>query len=381
MNFYESLNWEKMLREYENSSERQFDIQKYHRILSPEMPDFLEEYVQTPAMQRLKGIGLLCGTDWTPLYQNRFYYSRLDHSIGVALIVYHFTKDKKQTLAGLFHDISTPIFSHVSEFRKGDALTQTENENETENVIRSSKEICRLLKRDGIKIEEVSDYHLYSIADNERPQLSADRLEYMFPSGAALQGSWTLDEIQSVYEKIAVLKNERNEDELGFVSENEAEIYFEKFLETGHILQLNENKLTLELLGKITNLAIKLKIVSEGDCMKISESEAFNRFEKAMINLKQNHDSEKKCPDDFKTFCSYLRTFRSMTKIEHTQTPLANHFCVNLEVKQRYINPLVKTKNGETKRLTEISEKCASRMKDFLNYHDTKFGCVKLENV
>lgn len=35
-----------------------------------------------------------------------------------------------------------------------------------------------LLKRDGISFEEISDYKRYPIADNPRPQLSADRLEY-----------------------------------------------------------------------------------------------------------------------------------------------------------------------------------------------------------
>ena len=370
MNFYDNLDWNTMLRSYPKDEGRSFNIQQYYSILSPDKPDFLEKYINTPAMQRLKGIGLLCGTDWTPLYQNRFYYSRLDHSIGVALIVWNFTKDKKQTLAGLFHDISTSIFSHVAEFRKGDALTQSESENLTENVIRSSKEICELLKQDKIKIEEVKDYHIYPIADNERPQLSADRLEYMFPSGASLQGSWTLNQIKQVYKKIEVLKNESGIDELGFNSLNEAKIYCEKFLETGHILQLNENKLTLQLLAEITNLAIKLKILTEDDCLKISEEEAFCHFEKAALSWKDNSQ-------DFENFSVLLKTFRTMTKIEHTEKALDNHFCVNLNVKQRYINPLVKI-NGITKRLSDFSEKSSLMIQDFLSYKDKEFGCVKL---
>ena len=373
MNFYDSLDWNTMLRSYPKTEERRFDIKKYYTILSPEMPDFLEKYVQTPAMQRLQGIGLLCGTDWTPLYKNRFYYSRLDHSIGVALIVWNFTRDKRQTLAGLFHDISTSIFSHVAEFRKGDTMTQSDSENLTEAVIRSSKEICELLVEDGIKIEEISDYHIYPVADNERPQLSADRLEYMFPSGASLQGSWNLEEIKKVYKKIVVLKNEQGIDELGFNSLEEAEIYTEKFLETGHILQLNENKLTLQLLAEITNLAIKLNILTEEDCLTISEEEAFNRFEKAARGWKDNsYESER--------FRTLLKTFRTMTEIEHTEKPLGNHFCVNLAVKQRYINPLVQI-NGETKRISEVSEKCSRLIQDFLSYQDKPFGCVKLEDT
>ena len=133
MNKFDKENWNSILAKYPNQSN--FDISKYHQILSPEIPDFLHNYINLPIMQRLKGIGLLCGTDWTKLYKNRFYYSRLDHSIGTALIVWNFTKDKTQTLSALFHDISTQVFSHVSDFRKGDALTQTASENETEIII------------------------------------------------------------------------------------------------------------------------------------------------------------------------------------------------------------------------------------------------------
>lgn len=37
-----------------------------------------------------------------------------------------------------------------------------------------------LLKRDNIKISEIDNYHLYSIADNDIHKLSADRMEYSF---------------------------------------------------------------------------------------------------------------------------------------------------------------------------------------------------------
>ena len=54
---------------------------KYHRILCKKTPDFLSKYISLPILKRLEGVGLLCGTDWTPLFHNNFFYSRLDHSI------------------------------------------------------------------------------------------------------------------------------------------------------------------------------------------------------------------------------------------------------------------------------------------------------------
>ena len=369
MNQYNNQNWDYILSKYSDNSN--FDIHEYHKILSPEFPDFLTDYINLPIMQRLSGIGLLCGTDWTKLYKNRFYYSRLDHSIGAALIVWNFTKNKNQTLSALFHDISTQVFSHVSDFRKGDALTQTASENETENIIRSDNELCSLLQKDGIKIEDICDYHKYPIADNEIPQLSADRLEYMFPSGAALHGNWTLNQIKEIYNDITITKNEENKDELCFKTLEKAEYYCEKFCETSHILQLNENKLALQLLAKIVATAIKLNIISEKDCFLLSEKEVFSKFKNFCLQ-EYHHTKEQK---DFSTL---LNTFINMTYIEHTEVPLENHFCVNLQVKQRYINPLVYA--DSPKRLSKISPKAQKIINDFLSYKDTPFGCVKLIN-
>ncbi|MGI6325153.1 MAG: hypothetical protein ACOXZS_04370 [Bacilli bacterium] len=44
----------------------------------------------TKTLQRLAGIGFLCGIDYTKLYANeiKYWYSRLDHSIGCALITW-----------------------------------------------------------------------------------------------------------------------------------------------------------------------------------------------------------------------------------------------------------------------------------------------------
>ena len=92
---------------FENLNET---IKEYFKVLSDEIPDFLYDYINTPAMQRIGKIGCGCGTDYTKIFNNKFFYSNLDHSIGVALIIWNFTKDKKQTIAGLFHDISTPVF-------------------------------------------------------------------------------------------------------------------------------------------------------------------------------------------------------------------------------------------------------------------------------
>ena len=391
--------WPLMLSAFPKSAS--LPIVSYHHILSPDFPEFINKYVDLPILQRLSGIGLLCGTDWTPLYRNRFFYSRLDHSIGVALILWHFTHDRAETLAGLLHDVSTPVFSHVADFRNGDALTQESTENGNEAMLRNDDALCAMLKSDGISIDAVADYHVYPLADNKLPRLSADRLEYMFPSGAALEGSWTLSEIAETYGDIAICINEDGESELGFRTQKIAETYCEKTCRTGHILQLNENKLALKLLSDIVDRAIAIGLIAEKDCYEKTELEIVDRFDSFSESVQSENAASKKlyggeapggnrdvvyaasrnppASAPQREFVKRWRTFRTMTRIEHTEDALPDHFCVSLDVKMRYIDPLV-IGDGESaagaRRLTSVSKKSAALIEDFLSWRDTKYGCA-----
>ena len=422
------MTWPLMLSAF--SKNASLPIASYHRILSPDFPEFINNYIDLPVLRRLSGIGLLCGTDWTPLYRNRFFYSRLDHSIGVALILWHFTHDRAETLAGLLHDVSTPVFSHVADFRNGDALTQESTENENESMLRNDDALCAMLKSDGISIDAVADYHVYPLADNKLPRLSADRLEYMFPSGAALEGSWTLSEIAEAYGDIDICINEDGERELGFRTQKIAETYCEKTCRTGHILQLNENKLALKLLSDIVDRAIAIGLIAEKDCYEKTEREIVARFDSFSESVQSEnaandnvHGEAEACGDLYgedavgdnrdairdasqnvrtasdtshgsvhaaaspsssafspqEEFVKRWRTFRTMTRIEHTEDALPDHFCVSLDVKMRYIDPLV-IGDGESaagaRRLTSVSKKSAALIEDFLSWRDTKYGCA-----
>ena len=183
------------------------EIKKYLQILSKEFPAFLIEYANVPEMQRLKGISMVSACEHTKLIPYKFFHTRYEHSLGVALIVWHFTKDKKQEIAGLYHDIATPSFSHVVDYLHGDYEKQESTEELTETIIKNSKDIMKLLNRDNIKLEEVIDYHIYPIADNDSPKLSADRLEYTLSDGLVTQDAFTLESIDRIYNNIKILKN------------------------------------------------------------------------------------------------------------------------------------------------------------------------------
>ena len=281
------------------------------------------------------------------------------------------------------------------DFRKGDALTQTATEAPNEALLKRDAALGRLLAEDGLTVDQICDYHIYPVADNEIPQLSADRLEYMFPSGMALDGSWDLPSIERAYNDIVVLKNEDGVDELGFKTLEIAEDYCRRFCMIGHILQLNENKLTLHMLGQIMNLAVEQGVLHEDDFMNKSEREIMEGLEH-MSALRQAQGPRGVAEALEAPYLNQLsrlyNTFRTMTSIEHTDhaLPPEEYFSVSLNVKQRYIDPLIAvgTQNGAgslrlskgptSTRLSEISPFTRKIIEDFKSYHDTPFGCVKL---
>ena len=202
-----------MSKYYSNISK---EIKDYFGILEPDFPEWLNEYIDTKEMLSQQYISITCGTIYSDLFESDFFFSSLDHSVAVALIIWHFTHDKNQTLSGLFHDIATPAFKHCVDFLNGDYMNQESTEDLTTEIIKNSKEIIALLKRDNIEISEVDNYHLYPIADNDTPKLSADRLEYSLSNALFTYKLLDIKSIKEIYDDIEIQNNEENEIELGF---------------------------------------------------------------------------------------------------------------------------------------------------------------------
>lgn len=192
----------------------------YTDIYTASLPPELLAMAETPVMQRLLRVGMHCGCEYTayPIYRDAVApYSRYTHSLGTAAIVWHFTHDLKQSVAGLLHDIATPAFAHVVDFLNGDHMRQESTESRTRMMIASSLELMALLDKSGLTLDDVDDYHRYPIADNDSPRLSADRLEYTL-GNAHLVFHCPKAELKRIFDDIFVGQNEDSEDELCFAA-------------------------------------------------------------------------------------------------------------------------------------------------------------------
>lgn len=330
------------------------EINHYFSILEPEFPKWLEEYINTPELLHQQYISITCGTIYSKLFESDFFFSSLDHSIGVALIVWHFTHDKKQTLAGLFHDIATPAFKHVIDFMNGDYMNQESTEDLTTEIIKNSKEIMSLLKRDEIAVSEIDNYHLYPIADNDTPKLSADRLEYSLSNALFTYKSLDFDTISKMYNDISIQYNENDEVELGFNTRELAKLFVKTTSALSIIYREDRTRYSMQLIADI------LKRLSEDGLL--TKKDLYTLKEKQIIDIIMRS----KYADIFKKWLSAEQVKVSNDKPEGV-------YYVYVGTKVRYIDPLC-----DGKRISQCCAKAKEMIENNLA-HDTTTNYVYLD--
>ncbi|MCR5663597.1 MAG: hypothetical protein K6G17_01815 [Oscillospiraceae bacterium] len=229
-------------------------------------PAFLTPFLETPELLRLRGVGMNCGCEYTafPRFCRLPRYSRFSHSLGAALIVWHFTGDKAQTLSALFHDLATPVFAHVVDFLRGDYLRQEATEARTEEILRGSAEIGRLLEELAIPVEAVTDYHRYPVADNDAPRLSSDRLEYTMGNALGF-GFASMQELAAWYGELRVAAAPDGQIELGFGDARAALGFARTALRCSRVYVSDEDRYAMQMLSELLAEALRRGVIDEGD--------------------------------------------------------------------------------------------------------------------
>ncbi len=317
-------------------------------IYHEDIPEFIQELANTKAMLRLKGVGMSCGLEYTsfPIYQLESYYSRYEHSIGVALIVYHFTHSIQQAIAGLMHDISTPSFSHVIDFLNHDSETQESTEAYTHEMIASSQEIQDILHRYHLTTEDVDDYHRFPICDNDHFRLSSDRLEYTL--GYLFKRKLkTKEEIKQIYDDIIVTTNELGQEELSFADYSIARDFALSTLSNSYFYVTDEDRFSMQYVADMLLYAIDHQIISEKDLYV---------DEKHVIRLLKLNTKTKKMWEQYTSF-SRVQTFDKKQPF----------YCVKVNTKKRYIDPL-----WNSQRISKADKEVQQEIQAFL---DLSFDC------
>ena len=235
---------------------------------------------------------------------------------------------------------------------------QESTEKLTTKIISESKEIMALLNRDGIKVEEVADYHIYPIADNDTPCLSSDRLEYTLSNGlGAIEKIWTLDDVKEIYNNIEIQKDENGIEELGFKDIAIAEKFVHTMSILSRLYRREKTHFTMQMLADIMKIMSDNNLINVAEMYNLSEKEVIEKIEKCNV----------------KNISKGFKIWKNATDILTSKTEPKGKYFVNIEkVKKRYINPLVRY-NNKHKRIKDISEKAANDINEALEYKTAKY--------
>lgn len=223
------------------------------------------------------------------------------------------------------HDISTPAFKHCVDFLNGDYMLQESTENLTTKIIKNSKEIMQLLKRDNIEISEVDNYHLYPIADNDTPKLSADRLEYSLSNALFTYRLLDSESIKEIYNDISIQKNEENEIELGFKTKKIARNFVKVTSRLSIIYREDRTRYSMQLIADILKRLNNENKISKKDLYMLKESEIINIIDTSKYN-------------------EIFNIWKNAKKVKTSKEKPKNVYYVHHGAKVRYIDPLF---NGE----------------------------------
>lgn len=130
--------------------------------------------IKSKPLQRLKGISQFGIPDKYYIYKN---YDRLEHSIGVMVLLKKLGASEEEQIAGLLHDVSHTAFSHVVDWVVGSGKTESFQDDKHKEFLEKS-EVAKILKKYGYSSEKISDYKQFGLLERNIPDLCADRIDY-----------------------------------------------------------------------------------------------------------------------------------------------------------------------------------------------------------
>jgi len=173
-------------------------IETFYGVVNIEEP-VLVELIESPAFQRLKHIHQYGVAYYTT---HREEYTRYDHSLGVFLLLRAKNCSLEEQIAGLLHDVSHTIFSHVGDwiFKQQDKETDFQTLTHIDYLEKSG--LGDIVRKYGYAVEEVlPKQELFPALEQPLPSLCADRLDYNL-QGAFYQNFMTYDEVLSLFNEI-----------------------------------------------------------------------------------------------------------------------------------------------------------------------------------
>jgi len=159
----------------------------------------IAELINHPAFQRLRAVRQY-GPDY--YFRAPLEYNRYDHSIGVFALLRRYKAPLVEQIAGLLHDASHTVFSHVGDWLYGSGDTEHSHQDLTHIQFLEASGLSEVLLKYGYTCEDVHHKKdAFTALEQPLPDLCADRIEYNI-SGGLLEGVLHPDDVEKILEDL-----------------------------------------------------------------------------------------------------------------------------------------------------------------------------------
>ena len=214
--------------------------------------------IESPSIQRMKGV------DQHGYFEPYFpgtSYSRFEHSLGVFILLKKFEAPLLEQVAGLLHDVSHTVFSHVADYVFSNGSEERHNFQDDcfEEFIEKS-EIPEILRKYKINYKDILDDSKFQLKEKELPDLCADRIDY-FLRELKVTNKATQEEIYEFIDNFTIIDNL-----WVFKDKDLAKKYAYLFLEINNWFWSGIESATMfKTMGDLVKYSMKKKILTRDD--------------------------------------------------------------------------------------------------------------------
>lgn len=295
----------------------------------------LIELLNCSAIQRIKNVRQYGIRSIVDGYGDK--YTRYEHCVGVWALLRMHGASLEEQIAGLLHDASHTVFSHVGDFLFKQADCQKSYQDDIHDNFLEKMGVDKIVNKYGLRLEDVVPKDGIHVAlDQSLPDICADRLEYNIQEGL-LAGILNKEDVLNI---LANVKFEKGKwfftDVASAAKLAKASLHGTRFIWGGPMSYVMDT-----LTAKALRRSIELGIITMDDIHYSVDDVVWNK-------VCQSNDQE--IADLTKKIKNSKNIFYMADKDNHD---------VFVRSKFRGINPLVRACDGSLKRLTELDSSFA----------------------
>ncbi|PTM58409.1 hypothetical protein C8J48_0992 [Desmospora activa DSM 45169] len=300
-----------------------------------EVEPVMAALLHTPPLQRLERVHQAGAA---ALLQPKWNVTRLEHSIGVMLLIRRLGGSLPEQAAALLHDVSHTAFSHLVD-QVLDHPDEDYHEKQLERVIKHPA-IEEAIAPMGWKVEDLLPLERWSILEQPAPDLCADRIDYTLRDQYHY-GGLSLHEIHAFLEMLTLVQGRIAVRSLAW-----AEWFVDAYYrEVVHFFLDPKNVYANDRLSTVLRQAMVEGVITEDDWMKTDQK---------LLQQVKDRGGEALLRD--------LSEIRPGIRLQISHPD--DNWDIHFKQKVRWVDPLVISKNGDIVRASQLSTKIRNQTQE-----------------